>query len=122
PARRLAEVSKELWIGLATSLLETFDICPGLCVVLLKKCGHSAVIIGLSIIGVEGECLGEVRNGAVIGALITIGTATVVVGSHIARVEGQGLGVVGDSTVRVPLPLIGRATVIVGWRQIGIES
>ena len=91
-------------IGRATSLLETFDICPGLGVVLLKELSHSAVMIGQKIVRIEGKRLRAVSNGALIVALIRIGAPTVNVGGHIARVEGQSLREVSDGTARVPLP------------------
>src|SRR5712691_5900652 len=113
PARGFAEVGDELWIGLPTGALEALYIRPGLGIVLLEKPGYGTVVIGQGIMGVEGQDVRKVSNGAVIVALIAVRLATPDIGFHIAWVARNGLGIVGDGAAEVALTLIGGTAIIV---------
>ena len=81
----------------------------GFGVVALFLVGNATVVVCLSIVRVDSDRFGEVRDGLVEVALLRVGNAPAVIRLGILRVEPDGLGVVGDALVEFALLRVGIA-------------
>ena len=70
--------------------------------------GEAPVVIGLGVLRVEPDGLGEVGNRLVVFALLPVGEAPVAIRLGIFRVQPDGLGVVGNRLVVFALLPVGK--------------
>ncbi len=84
--------------------------------------GEAAIIISDGGLGLEGQRLGVVGDGAVEVAVGLAREAAVAVGAGQRRVDADRLGEVGDGAIEVVLGRLGVAAGVVGGGQAGIDG
>ena len=87
----------------------------------IAQVGIGPGVVGASVIRLEPDSLGVIRNRLFQIAAIRVGDATVVVRVGVVRLEPNGRVKVGNSLLQLTLLAVGIATGAVGVGKIGLE-